>query len=164
MGDTQQLTIGKKIPAFDWIIDNLYLGDIEAACSEVAADIGVIINASNSHYVVNSLKTVHCIDIDDDPSVCINEYFGKVCDIINSNPDTKILIHCQNGVSRSVTLVLCYLLTRNMNLRECILFLKSKRAFQYTRPNRGFFKQLLIYENNIYGSNSVIDSDYRRIF
>jgi hypothetical protein len=51
-----------------------------------------------------------------------------------------------------------------MNLKESIVFLKSNREFQYTRPNKGFFSQLLAYELELFGENSLAQSDYRRVF
>ena len=157
---TMSLVIGNKIVSFDHVIDNLYIGDIESAYS---AEVDIIINASNEKY--STPKKSFYVDIEDEPDVCISEFFCLVIkDNIDRNPDKKILVHCQCGVSRSATLVLSYLMTRSMNLSQSVTFLKSKRAFQYTRPNRGFFRQLIAYELTLLNSNSVTESDYRRIF
>lgn len=46
-----------------------------------------------------------------------------------------------------------------MMLKDAILYLKSKRE-QYTKPNIGFAKQLVSYEFQKYGSNSLNLSEF----
>ncbi len=155
------LVEGEKIPTFDWIIDNIYLGDLEAVLSKELLhknDIGMVINLSNTRYVeYKNIKYFH-IDIEDESNVEISIYFDVVNKKIKEHQDTKILIHCMNSVSRSVTVVLQYLMQK-MNLKESYDYLKSKRS-QYTRPNRGFVKQLLEREDGIYGKNSMRIKDF----
>jgi protein-tyrosine phosphatase len=50
-------------------------------------------------------------------------FFEKLDNIINSNKDRNILIHCTNSVSRSVTLVLYYLLNNILN--QILILLNS---------------------------------------
>ena len=56
-----------------------------------------------------------------------------------------LLIHCNEGVSRSVTIVLVILIKKyNYDLKSAIEFVKSKRTHP-TAPKRHFLKQLLSF-------------------
>ena len=154
-----ELVIGEKSPTFDHIIDHIYLGDIESTQSNLVVDnnIKIIINISNSRYEKNPKVEYYVYDIDDYKTENITQYFSSflsICASTNSN----ILVHCANSVSRSVTLVLVYLM-ESMSLSDSIDYLKSKRS-QYTKPNSGFMKQLIEYEYKKYGSNSITFSEF----
>jgi len=70
----------------------------------------------------------------------------------------RVLIHCHEGKSRSVSLCLAYLMTREKRtLRESLDFVKSRRP--PSRPNAGFLKQLLALELETLGSNSMGPED-----
>lgn len=151
----------KKNPTFNHIIDNLYLGDINAVDESITSkeNIKIIVNISNSRYTeLNGVDYYH-IDIDDDRNVNISDKFSWFVNLIKTNPTKNILVHCMCGVSRSVTLVLAYLMNTNKDLKTSFEFLKSRRT-QYTKPNRGFAKQLLEYEKSIYGTNSIKLNDF----
>jgi protein-tyrosine phosphatase len=144
-----------KVPVFDHIMKNVYLGDIVAA-TDVAClkGIDVIVNVSNTRYDQQESIEYHHFDIADDRCNNISQYFNVFVDIINRAKDKNILVHCMNGVSRSVSLVLYYLMTNGMTLSEALMYVKSKRK-QYVRPNVGFFKQLLSAEKQMFGTNSI---------
>jgi hypothetical protein len=72
-----------------------------------------------------------------------------------SNKHKNILVHCENGVSRSVTVILAYLLKNNYTLKEALTQIKTNRTSTFTRPNSGFARQLLKYEKEIFGINSI---------
>jgi protein-tyrosine phosphatase len=65
-----------------------------------------------------------------------------------------------NSVSRSVSLVLLYLMSINYTLKDAFVFLKSKRT-QYTKPNIGFIKQLIAYEEEKYKNSSMKIKDFQ---
>lgn len=146
----------EKISTFDHIIDNLYLGDVESATSSKVTDnnIEIIVNVSNSRYSQFTNIEYHHYDIDDESSVEIYEYFDKFVNLINIHKTRNILVHCQNSVSRSVTLVLVYLISSGKTLLNSYEFLNAKRT-QYTSPNRGFIKQLSVYEMQKHGKLSI---------
>ncbi len=159
-----ELVAGKKIPVFDHVIDNLYLGDIESVHKVIIEKnkITSVVNISNSRYEQLPNVTYYNYDIDDESHENITQFFSSFISIVtSSSSDSNVLVHCANSVSRSVTLVLAYLLTK-MNLLEAIKYLKSKRT-QYTRPNIGFIKQLIKYEHTIYQQNSVTTGDFLRL-
>jgi protein-tyrosine phosphatase len=150
----------KPNPTFNHIIDNLYLGDIEAAQSNYIIDnnITIIINVSNTRYLEFDNITYYHFDIDDNRNEDISKYFSEFNKIIQNNKNQNIFVHCMNSVSRSVALVLSYLLHK-MTLCESYIYLKSKRN-QYTKPNIGFIKQLIKYENQLYNYNTMIIKDF----
>uniref|UniRef100_A0A1B6F6L0 Protein-tyrosine-phosphatase n=1 Tax=Cuerna arida TaxID=1464854 RepID=A0A1B6F6L0_9HEMI len=65
-----------------------------------------------------------------------------------------VLVHCLAGVSRSAALVLAYLVKhRDLTLRSAFLHLRACRPA--VRPNSGFFRQLIEFENQTRGTTSV---------
>jgi protein-tyrosine phosphatase len=146
----------EKISTFDHIVGNLYLGDVESATSSNIANynIEIVVNVSKTRYELFDGVEYHRYDIDDESSENISEYFDRFIALIENNPTKHILVHCQNSVSRSVTLVLAYLIKSGKTLVEAFEYLKSKRT-QYTCPNRGFIKQLSSYEMSVRGVTSI---------
>lgn len=151
----------KKNPTFNHIIDNLYLGDINAVDESIISkeNIRIVVNISNSRYnELNDVEYYH-IDIDDNRNVNISDKFSWFVNLVKTNSTKNILVHCMCGVSRSVTLVLAYLMNTNKDLKTSFDLLKSKRT-QYTKPNRGFAKQLIEYEKSIFVTNSIKITDF----
>ncbi len=65
--------------------------------------------------------------------------------------ENRVLVHCLAGMSRSVTIVIAYLLaTTPMTTTEATEFVRSKRRI--IRPNYGFTKQLEQYERRYFVS------------
>ncbi|KAF9522250.1 protein-tyrosine phosphatase-like protein [Crepidotus variabilis] len=57
----------------------------------------------------------------------------------------NVLVHCQQGVSRSATVVIAYLMRyEGMSLAEALAFVKDKRAC--VKPNVGFMRCLKVWE------------------
>ena len=146
----------EKISTFDHIVGNLYLGDAESATSHNIANcsIEIVVNVSNTRYEHFDGVEYYHYDIEDKSSENISEYFDRFMALVDNNSSKHILVHCQNSVSRSVTLVLAYLINCGNTLVEAFEYLKSKRS-QYTCPNRGFIKQLSLYEMHIHGKISI---------
>lgn len=146
----------EKISTFDHIINNLYLGDVESATSHNIKDnnIEIIVNVSNIKYKYFDKVEYYHYNINDESSENIYEYFDKFINLIKNNPTKNILVHCENSVSRSVTLVLAYLIDSKLRLVDAYEYLKTKRT-QYTCPNKGFLKQLSIYELEKYSKISI---------
>jgi len=67
---------------------------------------------------------------------------------LDEGPNTKVLVHCMMGISRSATVVCAYLIaTLGMTAKEAITFTKSQRSV--IRPNNGFVRQLNEYEKQL---------------
>lgn len=66
----------------------------------------------------------------------------------------KTLVHCVAGISRSASVCIAYLMKyHGLSLLEAYNDVKLKRPL--IRPNCAFFKQLMKYENSLYGCTSV---------
>ena len=143
----------------DNIIDNIYLGNFQSHSSFE----GSIINLSDYDYKINNKYNLLRINISDsrDANENIAQYFTKCIDFIETNKDDNILIHCNEGVSRSVTIVLAILIKKyNYDLKSAIEFIKMRRTHP-TFPKRHFFNQLISLENDC-NMFSVNKKDYLR--
>ncbi|KAJ3430117.1 dual specificity protein phosphatase [Anaeramoeba flamelloides] len=88
------------------------------------------------------------IPFDDQVNVDITRIVDKVADVINEK-DSKILVHCRLGVSRSSTVIIYYLMKyHNLRYQEAYDWVKSCRSL--IDPNPGFVKQLKELEKNIF--------------
>uniref|UniRef100_A0A6B2LME4 protein-tyrosine-phosphatase n=1 Tax=Arcella intermedia TaxID=1963864 RepID=A0A6B2LME4_9EUKA len=93
----------------------------------------------------------HKIPIADDPYCKISMYFEDAHEFIEEQRKKgSVLIHCQKGQSRSVTLVYSYLIHHeNLSLLEIDNFFQ-KNAVK-TSMNLGFKQQLMLYEKKLRG-------------
>eukprot|EP01084_Bolivina_argentea_P197110 337837_1 len=116
-----------------------------------------------------------------------NKFIDECNPLINNNCKNKILIHCAAGVSRSASIVISYLMSRNilynhiekniideirrqlqyknkvnyniLTLSESYYFVKGSRSA--IRPNEGFLEQLEKFEGLYHnGNNTRNDIDY----
>lgn len=66
------------------------------------------------------------------------------------NPEARILVHCAEGVSRSVSVVAAYLMAQfGWTPIEALQYIRSKR--RVANPNFGFIQQLHEYSRNSLG-------------
>jgi len=87
------------------------------------------------------------LDIADQATESIICFFPKVRQFIDDAllKNGKVLVHGNNGNSRSATLVLAYIMEKyGLNCKEAYKFVKDKRAC--IKPNEGFVAQLAEYE------------------
>ncbi|CAG9860260.1 unnamed protein product [Phyllotreta striolata] len=119
------------------------------------------------------------VDVADSGCSGIFSYFDKAANLIQqvSNLGGKILIYCVAGVSRSACICLAYLMKHHrLSLLDAYNFVKLRRS--RIKPNCGFFRQLIEYEKQLFGCNTVqmvynevvrmeipdvYDKDYRHI-
>lgn len=137
------------------IIDNIYIGDVYDAHN---------IDYLNKYNIKNVISAVTGFDNIYDTSinhVCLNLIDNNNQNIIhyfeitnyfieNINKDNnQILIHCICGVSRSVTILLAYLIKKyKYTPQQALQIVKNKR--QIANPNKNFMEQLEIYYNKLY--------------
>jgi protein-tyrosine phosphatase len=91
------------------------------------------------------------IDIADDPSANISKYFRECIDFIENVRSTngRIYVHCQAGISRSVTIVIAYLMnSQKISYKQALDLVKERRP--NVKPNYGFTKQLQEFEKEIF--------------
>ena len=64
-----------------------------------------------------------------------------------------VYVHCQQGVSRSATVVLAYLMLHlDMSLMSAVRAVREKREIF---PNEGFLKQLCLLEMEIQAASAT---------
>lgn len=157
-----QYYINNKFSA-SGITDKLFVGDLASASNKEAmksqgiTHILSIFNGGIELYP--SDFTYKLIHINDDPWVNIDDYFDEsnkfIDDALVNNPDAKIMIHCQKGISRSVTLLLAYLVfksneTKKIDKSEIDVTIQTllndvKTHRPIADPNAGFIDSLKRY-------------------
>ncbi|KAJ1405616.1 Tyrosine specific protein phosphatases domain [Sesbania bispinosa] len=98
-------------------------------------------------------KTIDVVDRDD---ANLKQYFNECFDFIDEakRHGGRVLVHCYAGKSRSVTIVVAYLMkTRGMSLSEALQHVKSKRP--QAAPNPGFIRQLEEFEKSLQGASEL---------
>lgn len=82
------------------------------------------------------------LDIEDYENFNISKYFDQTFGFIEeARKSSNVLIHCHIGASRSVAIVIAYLIRKyNYSLPQIYALIKRKRS--KIEPNPGFIKQL----------------------
>ncbi|KAJ3117037.1 hypothetical protein HDU96_008081 [Phlyctochytrium bullatum] len=92
---------------------------------------------------------------DQDVEEAIKEGTRFIDEARSRNPSAKILVHCRAGKSRSVTMVMAYLILRErMVLKDAYEFVRQKRSG--VAPNIGFMLSLMRLEKEVHGVNTSI--------
>ncbi|XAR57196.1 Phosphoprotein phosphatase [Bertholletia excelsa] len=95
------------------------------------------------------------IDVPDREDVNISRYFDECLDFIDEakRMGGAVLVHCFVGRSRSVTIVVAYLMKKHgMSLSEALQLVRSKRHI--AAPNSGFMSQLQEFEKSLRGTRT----------
>lgn len=143
------------------VTEHLYLSNVRAAddsCQLTRCSVTCVVNVSQTRSRAARLPGVEYIHIPipDSPLAPLSEHFDQVADKIQLKAANggRTLVHCKAGVSRSAALCMAYLMKhRQVSLLEAHRWLKGRRPL--VRPNRGFWEQLIRYEMELRGSNSV---------
>ncbi len=132
------------------VIDNIYLGSAFNAASYrilKKLDIKIIINVTHEiskyHTGANSTKfTYHQYGIYDNNKTSIEDKLDEIYNTITEyDKNTNILVHCFMGASRSVSVVIYYLMkSKNFSLDVAIEYLRNKRPI--INPSYRFAKDL----------------------
>lgn len=87
----------------------------------------------------------------------LQRFFEEAIEFVEKN--TRVVVHCGAGASRSPTIVMAWMMrTQRHSLRQSFDLVKAIRPF--VQPNEGFMQQLIDYEYELFGSNSVSLTDF----
>jgi atypical dual specificity phosphatase len=109
----------------------------------------ILIAAKNLKRHLNNIVTYKQLNITDNPGTLIINHFVESIDFIENArgiligliliAKSSILVHCLGGISRSVTIVISYvMLDQHLSANDATKFVKDRHKFAY--PNPGFLK------------------------
>ncbi|KAG7401150.1 Serine/threonine/tyrosine-interacting-like protein 1 [Phytophthora boehmeriae] len=140
----------------------LFLGNMwHAQSKQVMSHLGIthVVNASldvGNIYESDGVKYLN-VTIKDRPEADISAYFDSAYRFIEAAKRAqhgRVLVHCTQGISRSATLVIMYLMrSNNWSLVTAVNFAMASRGVVY--PNQGFVKSLMLEEFRLYKGNSI---------
>jgi protein-tyrosine phosphatase len=137
----------------DKVIDFVFLGSLRTAqCSEVYRDLDIkyVLTAGRNLEVYLPEGMIQLeLPLDDVPGENISLFFKDAFDFIDKAIAEKkgVLLHCFAGLSRSVTVMVAYLMKTNypIKMREALQIVKQARPNSH--PNDGFIRSLEAYED-----------------
>lgn len=150
--ETMRLQEIKQINQVVEIIPGLFLGsasNVPNICNKIGAILNITHENSMCSHLDHSDIIYLSIPIDDTINQNILNYFDITYDFINRYIGSGIYVHCAQGISRSPTIVIAYLMRKNnIGLVEALSMVKSKRPC--ICPNIDFLGNLLIFEQKLH--------------
>ena len=150
------------------IIDNLlYYGNIKPALDEEQlSKLGIkaivcLLPKKKQIYHDENKFTVLNINTEDFITCGLNDWAEQTSNFIeeNINNNKPVYVHCAQGISRSTSCILHYLMSKkNMNLKDSFNLVRSKRIV--ASPTVGFFKDLVEFDKKLFGTNSMTLKEY----
>lgn len=137
------------------IVDRVYIGSIGAAYSKKSIEcngITHIVCASKSprlkfEPVIQYLRVPIKDKAESDILANVDASIEFIDAALSSSPTAKVLVHCIRGMSRSVSLVIGFLIARHdMTFETALALVRTKRPL--ANPNCGFERQLRTYARN----------------
>ncbi|KAJ3782851.1 protein-tyrosine phosphatase-like protein [Lentinula aff. detonsa] len=103
---------------------------------------------------------LHIRDVEDFPfaelAVHLPTTTGFIQTAFRASPDSRVLVHCAEGISRSVSVVAAFLMAQyGWTPKEAVGYIKEKRKI--ANPNFGFVKQLYEYGREGLGRRGLIE-------
>ncbi|XP_063769339.1 protein phosphatase Slingshot homolog 1 isoform X2 [Pseudophryne corroboree] len=149
--DNEMLLILGQMDKASLIFDYLYLGS-EWNASNLEelhnAGIGYILNVTREiDNFFPGLFAYHNIRVYDEDSTDLLSHWNEAYNFINKakKNNSKCLVHCKMGVSRSASTVIAYAMKEyGWSMEKAYNYVKQKRSV--ARPNAGFKRQLSEYE------------------
>eukprot|EP00756_Hemistasia_phaeocysticola_P033391 Hpha_TRINITY_DN16462_c5_g4::TRINITY_DN16462_c5_g4_i1::g.161926::m.161926/K07359/CAMKK2; calcium/calmodulin-dependent protein kinase kinase 2 len=148
----------------DAVTDHVFLGSLRTTQNEsVLKELGItrILTTGKGLKVIDPLPQgiqQLIISVDDNPDQKLVPFFDQCTEWLDQcvEQDRRVLVHCFMGLSRSVTVVCAWLMKRRrMTFKEAITFIKKGRPA--VNPNAGFRRQLIEYEEVLYGTRLAPD-------
>jgi hypothetical protein len=156
------------------ISERIYVGDLASASNKLAMhknQITHVLCVLNGAYRIYADDFVyHVIHLNDDPWVSIGDWFEQSNQFIDTamRDGKSLMIHCQHGISRSVTLLVAYYLYQHNKsygieldmidqlIGQLIDMVKMSR--EIAEPNHGFVEELRAYARTLHW-NGIMVSD-----
>jgi len=142
-------------PSYSLVAPYVYIGDKRMAKDkELMQTLGIthIVNVTKdirNYFDIPPFKYLKC-PCDDTDVAMLNDHFDKAADFIAEGVSEghAVLVHCQQGVSRSTSIVLAYLIKKqNLTLKEA--YTKVRAARPEAKPKQNFLSQLIAFEQKI---------------
>ncbi|KAA0717113.1 Protein phosphatase [Triplophysa tibetana] len=156
--DNEMLLILGQMDKATLIFDHLYLGsEWNASNLEELQDSGVGYILNVTREIDNFFPGTFCyhnIRVYDDETTDLLAHWNETYNFIAKakKNNSKCLVHCKMGVSRSASTVIAYAMKENgWSLEKAYNFVKQKRSI--AQPNPAFLKQLAEYEGILDASN-----------
>jgi protein-tyrosine phosphatase len=149
------------------VVDRLFIGDRKFAKNKPKlCELGIkyIVNATcapsdgglhNFFEADQSFVYLRCAVADSD-GADIAQFFERTSAFIAEGMATgySVLVHCQQGVSRSASLILAYLIrSQAMTLKGAYMHLRQRRPT--VKPNANFLRQLIEWEKRSSSSSAA---------
>ncbi|XP_018116364.1 protein phosphatase Slingshot homolog 1 isoform X2 [Xenopus laevis] len=149
--DNEMLLILGQMDKASLIFDHVYLGS-EWNASNLeelhSTGVGYILNVTREiDNFFPGMFAYHNIRVYDEETTDLLSHWNDAYHFINKakKNNSKCLVHCKMGVSRSASTVIAYAMKEyGWSMEKAYNFVKQKRSV--TRPNSGFKRQLLEYE------------------
>ncbi|KAI0656971.1 hypothetical protein C8Q70DRAFT_306841 [Cubamyces menziesii] len=131
------------------IVPNLWVGDLPSALDTEklkAHNIRSVLTAMRGRVRIHETFVRHQINIDDTESSDILQHFVPAITFIQAELDKNhgVLVHCQAGMSRSVSIVAAYLMvSQGLTPDAALEVIRQSRPD--VQPNDGFMRQLEIF-------------------
>eukprot|EP00471_Norrisiella_sphaerica_P010481 CAMPEP_0184495612 /NCGR_PEP_ID=MMETSP0113_2-20130426/31843_1 /TAXON_ID=91329 /ORGANISM="Norrisiella sphaerica, Strain BC52" /LENGTH=365 /DNA_ID=CAMNT_0026881871 /DNA_START=124 /DNA_END=1224 /DNA_ORIENTATION=+ len=151
------------LPWFPTVLikDFLYLGsEDDAKHQKHLQDLKIthVLNVSSDvkNYFPDEFK-YHRIDLPDEIGSNLMAHFTtgfEYLKVSDKDVNKRVLVHCHQGVSRSSTMVLAYLMhSKHWTLEDAYKFTKAQRPV--VCPNPGFWRQLEKFEIQLFGKSTL---------
>ncbi|KAH9004475.1 protein-tyrosine phosphatase-like protein [Lactarius hatsudake] len=156
---------GRQWPSFDRgrtaseVLPRVYLTDLFTARDETQlSTLGIthvisVIEHAPTFPQTHPLRTLH-IPLSDSSDQDILAHLPTttsfIRDALAESPDSRVMVHCLMGISRSATVVCAYLVaTARVTPHEALMAVREKRGI--VSPNIGFLSQLDRYADQLLG-------------
>jgi protein-tyrosine phosphatase len=139
---------------------------ILCCCREVLAQegIGHVVNCASecSNHFEGEIAYTR-LALLDKPTQDLRPAFEVACKVITwcLRNNVNVLLHCTHGDSRAASMCVAFLM-REKGATLLQAWKLVRRARETTRPNHGFFAQLVALELELYGDNTMVESDYAK--